>query len=294
MTKVSVIVISHNRKHYLEHCINSLINQKSCIDELLVIDNNSTDGTDTLFDQLSRYDFIRFIKLNENKGVSGGRNYGIKKATGDILIFIDDDAELITDNAINMIVDRFQDDANIGVLAFKILNHHTKTIQREEFPHINKSLNSNIEFETSYFIGAGHAIKKEVFEKCGLYPENYFYSMEELDLSFRVIDKGYKILYYPHVEVLHKRSMKGRMPDNNKWIFTYRNRLAISYKYLNVSHFISVLIIWFLKVAKESAGISTPIKGIMEFIKYKRQCVRDPISDESILKIKKLKGRIWY
>jgi GT2 family glycosyltransferase len=295
MPAITIILICYNRKNELKDCIQSVLKQSFTPYEIIVVDNNSTDGTDTLFynDEIA-HPSIKYFKLGKNLGVAGGRNYGIRQASGDILVFIDDDALLEPEDAMEKIVNRFEKDSSTGILAFKVINYYTKAIQRNEFPHIDKSLNPDKEFETSYFIGAGHAIRKEVFDKCGLYPEDYFYGMEELDLSFRAIDKGFKIIYFPNVVVLHKKSLMGRISDKKKYIYNYRNRLGISYKYLRNRHFALSAFIWFFKIVKESSSFLTPIKGITSFLAYKKSLLREPISDLTLQKIRKLKGRIWY
>jgi GT2 family glycosyltransferase len=292
---LSVIIITYNRKNELKECIESIFNQTILPDEIIVIDNNSNDGTEELFlsGEIS-HPIIKYFKLNKNLGVAGGRNYGISKTQGDILIFIDDDAIIEPEDAFEKVISKFNEDKDLGVCAFKIVNFYTKKIMPEEFPHKDKSLDPNKEFETSYFIGAGHAIKKEVFEKCGLYPEDFFYGMEELDLSFRILDKGYKIIYYPAVIVWHKKSPYGRITNEEKWIYTLRNRMCISYKYLPIKDFIISSIIWFAKVAIRSKSIIIPMLGFKKFLKTRYNITRNPVKKETLRKIKELRGRIWH
>lgn len=294
MIKTSIVIITYNRKNDLRECIDSILNQSYVPDEIIIVDNNSTDGTENYFKSELKNPLVKYIRLDKNLGVAGGRNYGIKQASGDILVFIDDDSLIEPINAIEKIIKKFEENPEIGIIAFKIVNYHTKTIWREEFPHIDKSLNPEEEFETTYFIGAGHAIRREVFKKCGLYPDDYFYGMEELDLSFRVIDKGFKIVYFPKVLVWHKKSPLGRVTDEKKWIYTYRNRLAISYKYLNSLFFLVSSFIWFFKILKESKSLLVPIKGFFAFLEYKKTLIKQPISSISVIKIKKLRGRLWF
>ncbi len=295
MGKTSIIIVCYNRKNDLRDCVLSVLNQDAIPDEVVIIDNASTDGTFELFEgEFHTYENIKYFKIHQNLGVAGGRNFGIEKSTGDMLIFLDDDALLDTKNAIELINDKFEKDPMIGILSFKIVNYFSRSIRREEFPHINKSLHPDKEFETSYFIGGGCAIKKEVFETCGFYPEDFFYGLEELDISFRALDKGYKIYYFPSVVVLHKKSPSGRVPDKRKWIHLFRNRLAISYKYLSKMHLFVLVHIWFLKILKESSSITIPFRGIFSFLSDKKKLEKNRVSVDTIRKIRKLSGRIWY
>jgi len=292
--KISVIIICYNRKGELSQCITSLLKQDPQADEILVIDNASSDGTEDLFAD-GRYPSIQYIKLDENLGVAGGRNYGIERAIGDVLFFIDDDALLEKPgNAFELVAERFERDKNLGIVSFKIVNYHSRTMQREEFPHRDKSLDPDREFETTYYIGCGHAIRRELFEACGPYPDDYFYGFEELDLSFRAIDKGNRIIYLPDVVVLHMKTTRGRMGDDQQWIYSYRNRLAVSYKYLKNVHLLFLMFVWFVKIAKLSSTVSVPVIGIRRFMAYRKHLERTPVSNETLKKIRRLKGRIWY
>ena len=292
---ISVIVITYNRKNELKECIESILNQTIIPDEIIIVDNSSNDGTDKLF--LSgeiNHPTIKYYKLDKNLGVAGGRNYGISKSNGDILLFLDDDAVIEPENAFEKVIAKFKEDPSLGVLAFKIINYYTKKIMSEEFPHKDKSLDPDKEFETTYFIGAGHAIKKEVFDKCGLYPDDYFYGMEELDLSFRILDMGYKIIYFPEIIVWHKKSFYGRITNKEKWINTLHNRMCIAYKYLPTIDFIISSLLWFAKVAIRSKSLAIPFLGVERFIFSKKEITKRQIKNETLKKIKELKGRIWH
>jgi len=92
-TKISIIILTYNAIEYTKRCINSIKVSTRAPYELIVIDNNSADGTqDWLKD--NAHLFKHLILNTENKGVAGGRNQGIKLATGDIILFLDNDTEL--------------------------------------------------------------------------------------------------------------------------------------------------------------------------------------------------------
>jgi GT2 family glycosyltransferase len=151
----------------------------------------------------------------------------------------------------------------------------------------------SVERLTSTFIGAGHAIRREVFEKCGLYPEDYFYGVEELDLSFRIIDAGYRILYFPSVQVLHKQVNTGRVTNQEKWIMSYRNRLLTAYKYLPMKYVVGLGIILFGKITVLSKGISAPLEGLRRYRKSRKMTDTHKISREAIGYLKSNYGRLW-
>lgn len=87
---ISVVIPSYNRKDFLKRSIDSAINQTKKPLEVIVVDDGSTDGTETMIK--SDYDFVKFIK-QKNKGVSAARNIGIKVSIGEWICFLDSDDE---------------------------------------------------------------------------------------------------------------------------------------------------------------------------------------------------------
>lgn len=294
---VSFIVITYNRKDDLKETLNMLQAQNYHPIEIIVVDNNSSDGTEKLFKTEFTDPSVRYIRLLENKGVAGGRNAGLKEAKGEIIICIDDDALLMDNKATHKVVHRFSQDNQLGVLAFKSVNYYTKEISREEFPHRDKSLNPDTEFETSYFIGVGHAIKKEVYERVGLYPEDFFYAFEELDLSFRILDAGYKIIYFPSVKVLHKKSSEGRVPTSSVWIKMLENRMRTSIRNLPWRYVLGSSLIWTGYILFRTRG------NVLIIWRAYRNLIQDlgnlfeersPIRPQTVRKLRELEGRLLY
>ena len=87
---ISVVIPSYNRKEFLKRSIDSAINQTKKPFEIIVVDDGSTDGTETMIK--SDYDFVKFIK-QKNKGVSAARNIGIEVSIGEWVCFLDSDDE---------------------------------------------------------------------------------------------------------------------------------------------------------------------------------------------------------
>ena len=87
---ISVVIPSYNRKEFLKRSIDSVINQTIKPFEIIVVDDGSTDGTESIIK--GHYDFVKFIK-QKNKGVSAARNIGIKVSIGKWICFLDSDDE---------------------------------------------------------------------------------------------------------------------------------------------------------------------------------------------------------
>ena len=97
MVKVSVIVPVYNVEAYLEKCLDSLVNQTLKDIEIIVVDDGSPDNSEKIIKKYAKeYQCIKAFK-KENGGLSDARNYGIKKATGEYLAFVDSDDYVTTD-----------------------------------------------------------------------------------------------------------------------------------------------------------------------------------------------------
>lgn len=90
--KVSVIAPVCNVRDYLPQCVESILTQSFQDFELLLVDDNSTDGSEQLCDRYAQADpRVRALHLTEHRGVSVARNMGVKNARGDLISFIDSD-----------------------------------------------------------------------------------------------------------------------------------------------------------------------------------------------------------
>lgn len=291
---VSVIIISYKRLEVLKETIDSL-REDDGFDEVVLVDNCSQDGTKEYGQQMEQeWDKLRFFPLDENKGVAAGRNYAVKQARGDILVFLDDDAIFRKKGYFSEIVSEFEKEEKLGVIAFQIINYYSGEMQRKEIPFRKKTIDLTKRRKASTYIGAGHAIAKKVFEQCGDYPEDFFYGGEELDLSYRVVGKHYEIFYIPDIQVLHKQAASGRVTNEQKWIMTYRNRLVSSYCYLPFYYRCVSAIIWFVKIAVHTRSIKPSLQAIKLFFEKKGELKQIPLDKTAICYLKENYGRLWY
>lgn len=296
METISVIIITYNRLKELRETIENVIQEEKEYKELIIVDNASTDETQKYGRRISRKNNskTKYFRLEKNLGVAGGRNYAVKKASGDILVFLDDDAVWGQENSLSIIKEKFRTAPEIGILAFKIINYYTKEVRRAEFPFTDKHISKDEERLTSTFIGAGHAIRRKIFVDCGGYPDDFFYGGEELDLSFRVINYNHRILYFPQIAVLHKQAATGRMKNDEKWIMIYRNRMITAYKFLSRRYRMVSNTIWFFKIAVCTKSIRIPNDAICRYKMIREDLERIPLSSDALKYMHENYGRLLY
>lgn len=94
-----------------------------------------------------------------------------------------------------------------AIVSFKVLYYDTLAMQVNALPHKRFNEFKDLSFfETYFYAGGAHAVKREVIEQLGSYPDDFFYGMEEYDLSYRIINAGYSIVYSDKIVMLHKES----------------------------------------------------------------------------------------
>ena len=227
LNKVSVIIITWNAKHFLEKSLPSLFQKNSGFDfELIIIDNNSTDGTGDYVK--INYPEAKYFYNTENKGVAPARNQGLKIASGKYILILDVDTEFITDNALDKLYSFMENNSDVGLIGAQLIGTDGK-VQRSclGFPSVwvkmlvrfeNLPLLRNLSMfrkyylldrdltkatEVDYVIGAFQFIRRDCINKIGLYDDRIFYGPEDIDFCLRLRKHGYKTIYYPDVKLFH-------------------------------------------------------------------------------------------
>jgi GT2 family glycosyltransferase len=299
--KISYLIITYNRATDLQDTLKCILQQNWTDFEIIIVDNASVDETPTVVGQIinSTSANIVYHKSDYNLGVSLGRNMAISLATGDIMITIDDDAVFASPDATRLVAEFFQRNPDVGILAFKITDYSTRQIIRNQFPTRNKKRDPDVGFETTWFIGAGHAVRREVYEMVGAYRDYTPYGSEELDLSYKALDKGFRILYFPQVEILHKMSLTGRITDKTTFnAILLKNRIKVAFLNLPAPYFITHTIIWSLAYLSFFSKFNLKIFPLVCKWIYAESAYwvkeRRPITSATVKYLKDWSGQIWY
>ncbi|MBO9151881.1 glycosyltransferase family 2 protein [Chitinophaga sp. GCM10012297] len=303
MKALSVIIITYNRPDDLLVLLRNLSAQEGAaelLEEVIVINNASTADYTPVTEFAAGFPYIRYHYSNDNLGVARGRNLGISMAKAPILITIDDDAWFRDTDALRKIRDIFGNDFmqhnHAGILCFKVLYASTGQMQVNAFPHKKfDKYKHKASFLAPYFIGAGHAILKEVYEKAGDYPADFFYGMEEYDLTYRVIQNGYAIAYTADVVVLHNESPLGRTPHLAKMKMLWINKSKVAYRYLSFFHFLTTAFMWSLEFLKKTGwNWKEWLNGWKEVRRIPRTEKKQPLDGAARRYLQKVEARLWY
>lgn len=191
MVKISVIVPVYNVEKYIDKCLNSLVNQTYKNLEIIVVNDGTKDNSqDIIDDYKNKYENIKsFIK--PNGGISDARNYGIKRATGQYIAFVDSD-DYIESTMYEKLYNGIKD-ADISVCDTYIVKNSEKTIIN---PGLNKKLQTKKELK-KYMLNLYPTLwnklyKKELFNDIEFKRGIWF---EDVELLYRLHPKIRKINY---------------------------------------------------------------------------------------------------
>jgi hypothetical protein len=198
---VSIQIVTWNRRDELFRCLESAFVQTWPNCEVVVVDNASTDGTADMVAQ--EFPRARLVHSDKNLGCPSGRNLGFAHCHGKYIYMLDDDGWLERD-AVELAVRRAESDRSIGVVMSRIHEFADGRIVRRRPDNLDKLV------YLPEFSGGCSLIRREVLEKVGAFPEDFFRQAEESDLALRMIDAGYFCCLEPSSVMYHAPSETGR------------------------------------------------------------------------------------
>jgi N-acetylglucosaminyl-diphospho-decaprenol L-rhamnosyltransferase len=233
MADVSVVVVTWNALPWLEQCLESVRDR-----EVVVVDNGSTDGTVDFVRE--RFPEVRVIE-QENKGMGGGNNAGMRAADGRYFFLLNSDAWIL-DDGLDRLVEFADAHPEAAVVGPKLLNTDG-TLQRSargeptlwrlatEYLFIRKLAPRSKRLNPLYrgdfahdrveavdwLFGPALLVRREAADAVGLFDEDFFMFSEEVDWMTRFRRAGWKVFFFPGAEVTHVggASHGGRMYVEN-------------------------------------------------------------------------------
>jgi GT2 family glycosyltransferase len=235
----------------------------------------------------------------ENLGVAKGRNYALQQGRAPIIIMLDDDSELQHKDSLVQLISEFNvqnTERPKAIISFKVLYYENLAMQANALPHKKFDLYKEKSFfPTYYYAGGAHAIRRDAIEKAGIYPEDFFYGMEEYDLSYRILEAGYAIAYSDKIVMLHKESPLGRQPKKEKLRMMWVNKTKVAWRYLPKKYFYSTAFMWSMEyLRKSSFDIAGFFKGWTDISTIQRKEKRFPVSDKTLQYLEQVDARLWY
>jgi GT2 family glycosyltransferase len=249
--KLSIVVLSYNTKDLLKNCLDSLEKIKKEMGfEVVVVDNASKDGSV----EMVKKQFLnhKIIINKKNLGFAAGNNKARKYCRGKYVLFLNSDT-LVHKGTLEESVNYLDKHKNIGAMSCKILLPDGKLDRDSRRSFINPWVGLTHIFlkldrifpksklfakywygyisedkihEVDALQGAYFLTRKKILDDIGWFDEDYFLDGEDIDLCWRIKEKGWKIVYFPKVSITHfKGSSKGKVESETKRDIPLRKRL---------------------------------------------------------------------
>lgn len=280
--KVSVVTPNYNGERFLKVFFESLNNDSELIDEVIIVDNGSDDGSKDYIRTNSFNFSVKIIENSENMGFAPAVNQGILEARNEYIFSLNNDTE-IKKGSIRALVDLISSDDEIFSVQAKMLQYNNKELVDDVGDEYNllawtkktgENHNSNefTQVREIFSSCAGAAMyKKSLLTEIGMFDANYFAYMEDVDLAIRSRIYGYKNLLCPDAVVYHIGSatsgsrhndFKVRLAARNNVWTIYKN-LPIPMKIVNFIFLFLGFLIKYVFFVKKGFG-STYLSGLRE------------------------------
>ena len=243
-SSVSIVIPHWNNVDVLSECLESILNTDFENFETIVVDNASTDNS--VASVRSNYPNVKLIENDKNYGYAGGCNIGAEAASGDFLIFLNNDTVQEKDWISNLIKTINSDD-KIAAVQPKILNYYDRNVFDYAggsgghmdiycFPFARGRIFSFQENDEGQYnnkekcfwsSGTCFMVRRELFQKSGGFDESFFAHMEEIDLCWRLYAMGFEVWVEPDSVVYHKNALTLPMYSHKKYYLNHRNSLLM-------------------------------------------------------------------
>ncbi len=217
--RLSIVIPNWNGKRFLKTCLDSLRNQTAPHIEVIIVDNNSSDGSQVLIK--SHYPEVRLIELATNRGFTGACNTGIDAACGEFVALLNNDTEADERWAEELIA-AFDARPEAGIVASKMLLFDQRDrlhTAGDFFTTDGRAGNRGAwqtdsgQYDKAQFVfsacGGSAAYRRAMLDEIGALDDDFFFLLEDVDIAWRAQLAGYKVWYAPSAVVHHHLSATG-------------------------------------------------------------------------------------
>jgi O-antigen biosynthesis protein len=248
--KLSIVIVNYNVKYFLEQCLHSVQKAIHGLEsEVFVVDNNSVDGSLKMVKD--KFPEVHLIENKDNKGFSKANNQAIRKSRGEYVLLLNPDT-IVEDDTLQKVI-RFMDEhPEAGGLGVKMIDGKGKFLPESKrgLPSPSVSFFKIFGFSTLFpksrifskyhlgyldkdkvhqidiLAGAFMLLRKKVLDEIGLLDEEFFMYGEDIDLSYRITQAGYKNYYFPETRIIHYKGESTKKSSIN-YVFMFYNAMII-------------------------------------------------------------------
>ncbi len=248
--KLSIVIVNYNVEAFLEQCLLSVFRARQDFDmEVFVVDNNSVDGSMLMVKE--KFPQVIAIENKENLGFSKANNQAMRKARGEYILLLNPDT-VVEEDTFQKCVDFMDAHPESGGLGVKMIDGNgnflpeskralptpsvafykifglsklfpkSKRFGRYHLGHLSPDENHEVEI----LAGAFMMMRTSALNKVGLLDEDYFMYGEDIDLSYRITQGGYKNYYFANSSIIHYKGESTKKGSLN-YVFIFYNAMII-------------------------------------------------------------------
>jgi GT2 family glycosyltransferase len=230
---VSVIIINLNGEEFISACLSTVVAEGDVM-EIIVVDNGSSDNSVQMIRAI--FPHVKIIRNDENYGFAAPANQGVALASGEYLLFLNNDARL-TPGSLGHLVSGLREEPGVAACEPTMrrndgtLDSAGSMFTKTGFPyHVSEDELSSARFGSYRFSlkGACLLIKADVFRRAGGFDDSYFAYFEETDLCWRVLAMGFRLKHIDEALVIHDvgRTTTAIFPSEHIDFLSFRNRIT--------------------------------------------------------------------
>ena len=254
---ISIIIVNYNVKYFLEQCLHSVQRASGDLQtEIFVVDNNSVDGSCAMVQE--KFPDVNLIRNDQNLGFSVANNQAIKKSSGRYVLLLNPDTVIEEDTLVKCVgyMDEHPDSGGLGVKMidgkgdflpeskrslptpsvafFKIfglsrLFPRSRVFGRYHLGYLDKDRIHQVEI----LCGAFMMLRKSALDEVGLLDEEFFMYGEDIDMSYRLLNAGYKNIYYPETTIIHYKGESTKKGSLNYVLTFYKAMIKFARKHFS-------------------------------------------------------------
>lgn len=248
--KLSIVIVNYNVKHFLEQCLYSVRRAGKGIEmEVFVVDNNSVDSSTTMVAE--KFPEVKLIANKKNEGFSKANNQAIRESKGEYILLLNPDT-VIEDDTLSKVIAFMDEHPDAGGLGVKMIDGkgnflpeskrglptpavaffkifglskffpRSKVFGKYHLGYLDKEKTHPVDVLSGAFM----LLRHETLEKTGLLDEEFFMYGEDIDLSYRITQAGYRNYYFPGTRIIHYKGESTKKGSIN-YVFVFYNAMII-------------------------------------------------------------------
>lgn len=236
LAKVSVVIVNWNGAAYLGPCLEALVRQERKADEVILVDNGSTDGSPEFVER--QFPWVHLVRSERNLGFAAGCNSGVKVANGDYVVTLNSDTK-VEPQWLARLVEPAEADPALGMCASLMLFMDRPNVINSAGIAVDvlgvawdrlggRPLEEGREAVEVFGPCAGAALyRRSMWDQLGGFDEDFFMYLEDVDLAWRARARGWRCRFVPEARVLHAHSASAVEGSAFKDFYKARNRVWV-------------------------------------------------------------------